>query len=259
MDIINRLKALVAEEDGLDIEFPQVYVQPKKPTTFAQGKENITQLLKQIRKCFLAKDGEGFTKSYNALLLEFKPAINWALSCWDYLLTTEGIRYLSRPEGEKLYCHGDYRAFSDKDFNRLIHRVFKECVLSYETKTDGRSFSLFLKKNFWNKIILEYKKLENPPDPRQRKLTIYSYLRCVPYQFFNFYHQEKVNRILEILKPEEKEIVELYFFNFFKEEEILKRKGINHESFLEKKQKILDKISFLDPLVHALLLQIERY
>jgi hypothetical protein len=101
--------------------------------------------------------------------------------------------------------------------------------------------------------------LENPPDPNQRKLTAYSYLRCVPYEFLNHYHQETADSVLDRLTPEEKEIAELHFINFFKEEEILGRKNLISEDFSKLKEELLTKIYLLNPLVHALLLQIERY
>jgi hypothetical protein len=258
MDAIEQLKALIEAEPQLDMDFPQVFVQPKIDT-YCQGKSDVGQLLKRIKKTHASDDGDGLTRAYNELLVEFRPTLNWAFSSWDYLLTTEGIHYLSRPEGEKLYCHGHYRAFTDTDFHRLIHRVFKECLFSYESKTNGQNFIFYLKKNYWDKILQEYKKLENPPDPRQRKLTPYSYLRCVPYEFLNRYHQEKVDEILGRLKTEEREIAELYFINFYKIEEILKRKFLTLDAFQRLKEEILVKIAFLDTLVHTLLLQIERY
>jgi len=258
MNAIEQLKTLIETEPQLELDFPQVFVQPRI-ASFGRGKSNVPQLLTKIQRTHTSGDGEGFTRAYNELLVEFRPALNWAFSCWDYLLTTEGIRYLSRPEGEKLYCHGDYRAFTDKDYYRLIHKMFKECVLSYGVKTNGNPFTFYLKKNYWSRILEEYKKLENPPDPRQRKLTQYSYLRCVPYEFMNRYHQEKVAEILSRLKTEEREIAELYFINFYKTEEILKIKNLTPDTFQSLKEEILVKIAFLDTLVHALLLQIERY
>lgn len=258
MDAIEQLKILFEEEPQLEIDFPQVFVQPRIDT-YCRGKSNIPQLLEKIKRTRASNNGDGFTRAYNELLVEFRPTLNWAFSCWDFLLTTEGIRYLSRPEGEKLYCHGDYRAFTDTDFHRFIHRIFKECVFSYTTETNGQNFIFYLKKKYWDKILEEYKKLENPPDPKQRKLTQYSYLRCVPYEFMNRYHQEKSEEILGRLKTEEKEIIDLHFINFCKEEEILRIKNLTSDTFLKLKGEILVKIAFLDTLVHALLLQIERY
>ncbi|MCM8766006.1 MAG: hypothetical protein NC920_04080 [Candidatus Omnitrophica bacterium] len=258
MNVHTQLKNLIAEEPDLELDFPQVFVQPKLNNS-CRGKSNISKLLREIQRSQQRRDGEGFTRAYNELVGEFQPFLQWAFSCWDYLLTTEGIRYVNRPEGEKLYCHGDYRAFTDKDFHRLIYKVFKECTLAYAEKTDGKNFIFYLKNKFWKKILEEYKKLETPSDPRQRKLTQYSYLRCVPYEFFNRYHQEKVEEILHRLKKEEQEIVKLYFMNFYKIEEILKIKNLTLNAFQKLKEETLRKIAHLDTLVYALLLQIERY
>jgi len=258
VNLYNQLKKLIQEEIPLELEFPQVFVQPKLETC-CQGKSNIPKLLKKIKKSREKNDGESFTHAYNELVTEFRPILKWAYSCWDYLLTTQGIRYLRRSEGEKLYCHGDYRAFTDKDFNHLIYKVFKECTINYAEKSNGKNFIFYLKKNFWKRISEEYKKLEDPPNPRERKLTAYSYLRCIPYEFLNSYHQEIVDSTLEKLEKEEKELIELYFLNFLKEEEIIKEKKLSLEEFYRLKEKILDKIYFINPLVCALLLQIERY
>lgn len=258
MNVNIQLKNLIAEEPDLELDFPQVFVQPKLDNP-CRGKSNIPKLLREIQRSQKRKDGESFTRAYNELVVEFRPFLQWAFSCWDYLLTTHGIRYLTRPEGEKLYCHGDYRAFTDKDYHRLIHKVFKECVIKYAEENNGKNFIFYLKKNYWSRIIEGYDKLENPPNPKERKLTQYSYLRCVPYQFLNNYHQKLVDDILEKLEREEREIVELYFLNFLKEEEIIKEKNISLQHFHRLKEGILEKISILNPLVCALLLQIERY
>ncbi|MCM8784438.1 MAG: hypothetical protein NC818_06695 [Candidatus Omnitrophica bacterium] len=258
MKIMEELKNLLAEEIPPEMDFPQVFVQPKLEVC-CRGKNNILQLLRKIKKSREKKDGASFTDAYNKLLVEFRPFLKWASSCWDYLLTTEGIRYVSRPETEKAYCHGDYRAFTDKDFHHLIHKVFKACAITYAEKNDGKSFIFYLKKNFWENILEEYKRLENPQDPRQRKLTLYSYLRCVPYEFLNHYHQEIVDNTLMKLEKEEKEIIESYFLNFLKEEEIVKIRKISIEDFYRFKEEVLYKISLLNPLVSALLMQIERY
>ncbi len=159
-----------------------------------------------------------------------------------------------------MHCHGDYRAFTDQHFHRLIHKIFKRCVFSYlEIRRKRCNFAFYIKKNFWNRIVEDYKILEEPSDPLQRKLTLYSYLRCVPYEFLNRYHQEIVDNVLEKLNPDEREIIELHFIKFFKEDEILKRKNLTYEDFFKLKEELLAKISLFDPLVCALLLQIERY
>ncbi|MGE4357835.1 MAG: hypothetical protein AB7E08_04705 [Candidatus Omnitrophota bacterium] len=258
MNITEELKNLLLEEMPPELDFPRVFVQPKLEV-YCRGKSNVSALLKKIGISLKKKDGAKFTEAYNELVAEFHPFLKWAFSCWDYLLTTQGIRYITRTEEEKAYCHGDYRAFTDKDYHRLIYKVFKKCVVNYDKKKEGKNFIRYLKNYFWQKIITEYKKLENPPDHRQRKLTLYSYLRCVPYEFMNRYHQEIVTDTLTKLEKEERELIELYFLNFLKEEEIVKTKKITMENFYRIKEEILSKISLLNPLVHALLLQIERY
>ncbi|MCM8779096.1 MAG: hypothetical protein NC834_04875 [Candidatus Omnitrophica bacterium] len=255
---VNEWEDLLAEEPPLELDFPRVFVQPRLESC-SQGKKDIPRLLKKIEQSKKERNGETFTEAYNELVVEFRPILNWAHSCWDYLLTTQGVRYLMRPEGEKLYCHGDYRAFTDRDFHRLIYKVFKECILDCAGKNNCKNFILYLKKNFWKRILEEYNKLENPPDPKQRKLTPYSYLRCVPYEFMNRYHQERVEGILKRLKCEEQEIVKLYFLNFYRIEEILRIKNLTPQAFQNFKKDILYKIACLDTLVYSLLLQIERY
>jgi len=150
----------------------------------------------------------------------------------------------------------DYRAVKKDDFISLVYTTFRFSVLE-NYPLNGLNFTLWLKKNFWKKISKNYDNLKYPLDSSQRNLTSYSYLRCVPYKFFNSYHQERVDRILETLREKEKEIITLYYFQFYKDSVIREMKQTLIPSKI--RQEILSQISKKDYLVYVLLLQIERY
>jgi hypothetical protein len=247
--------ALISEEIPEELKFIPVFSQSKLIKT-REGKLNPESLIKWALYCLKRDDKEEFNRIFNNLMTEYKPLLQWAYSCWDYVLTTEGFRYLPRKGIQKYYCHGDYRAFTLRDFKRLIHKSFKELLLSYSL---NGSITRFLKKHIWGKIISNYNLLKIPQNKKERTLTNYSYLRCIPYKFFNRYHQEKVENTILKLKPEEIEIIELYFFKFYKDKVCAQEKNMVLEEFLSLKEKILAKINQIDNLSYALLKQIERY
>jgi hypothetical protein len=217
----------------------------------------ISPLLRRVKQCIVKNDREGFGVHYNRLLNGFDDLVEWAVSCWDYLVTTEGCRFLERQPAEKQCHRGDYRAFDHKDYSRLVYRMFKEFVISYKGKVSN--FASYVGENFWNRILAEYRNLENPADERQRKLTGYSYLRCIPYQFLNDYHHIMVYCVLQTLPRDEQSVVQLYFLSFFTEETVAKMKLIEIAEVQRYRDAALRRIRSIDPLVYALLRQIERY
>jgi hypothetical protein len=104
-----------------------------------------------------------------------------------------------------------------------------------------------------------YATLENPADPLQRKLTGYSYLRCVPYQFLNPYHHHRVYQAVRQVPPPLRETVELYYLSFYTEEATASRIGASPFAFRRRRAAAMRAICSRDFLSHALLLQIERY
>jgi len=243
---------------GLDIAMPRVYCRPPAPI-FTRGNAWVPRLVAQARHAHQTADGPGLGKAYSALLTEFHPAIRWALSCWEFLLSTEGCRFVPRSMDEKRYCRGDYRVFTERDFHRFVHRVFKECLVNSLGFSSSLDFIWTLQQTFWLTLLKSYRALENPPDPRQRRLTAYSYLRCVPYQFLNEYHQERVAQAIEQLPCLERQVVELYYLNFYKEEAVLDLAQSGRYALRRRRGRALRTMARHDALSYSLLLQIERY
>ena len=250
----------VVEEEAplLDLEMPRVYRRPPAPP-FQRGQASILPLIARAREAHLSSDGPGFGKAYGELVVEFQPAIQWALTCWDYLLSTEGCRFVPRSIEEKRYCRGDYRVFAEKEFHPFVHRAFKNCLVQFLNSPSPPDFPAFLKQNLWPMLLENYRILENPPDPRQRTLTPYSYLRCVPYQFLNDYHHGRVTAAVDNLSPPQRQLVELYYLRFYKEEAVLATTRINLIAFRRRRAKALRTIAGNDYLSYVLLNQIERY
>ncbi len=268
------------EAPPLDLWLPQLFRRPKAPC-FQRGKAPIQKLVAQAAKAHQSQDSSGFGQAYGELLAEFQPAIQWALSCWEFLLSTEGCRFVLRSMEEKLYCRGDYRAFSQNDFQRIVYRTFKECLFLYVSGCDSgpsrrvphrrglnyaaippfetTGFRWVFKQTFWPTLLKNYRTLENPPDPAQRKLTGYSYLRCVPYQFLNPYHHERVHGTVKGLPPSQRQAVELYYLRFYKEEAAALNLRISLYAFWRRRKGALRLIAQKDYLSYILLNQIERY
>ena len=176
---------LVEEEPALEIALPQVFDQPPLGVLQRGKIANVHMLLAKIFRSSQANPKVGLGVDYQELVNEFQPLFTWAIACWDYLLSTEGCRFLLRGGDQKYGARGDYRAFTDKDFSRLVHGLFRACVLECAQRPAAPSLSQWLRERFWPLILEAYRRLEQPPDPHQRVLTPYSYLRCVPYQFLN--------------------------------------------------------------------------
>ena len=253
----DRLKSIVEELKDHEIELPRVTEQPSFPSFQLRGSD-ITRSLMVAQFHYRSGNGSLFGDFYNKLIAKFQSAIRWAISCWDYLLSTQGVRFILRHPSERVYLR-DLRAFTAKDYVKLVYRTFKKCVLEFEGEPDNQDFVRYIQVEFWTRILNEYRELENPEDPRQRKLTPYSYLRCTPYQFLNSYHHQRVYAILECLPNKERKLIELYFLNFFKEDVIAHKIQIATWVVNRRIQKSLRHLFHLDPLTHALLLQIERY
>lgn len=253
----NQFKSQVETLKEYEIELPRVYEQPPFPSFQARGCD-VTTLLKELKKQCQTGNNKLFGEFYNKIVTRFQPVIRWAISCWDYLLSTQGVRFLPRHPFERSYSR-DLRAFTDKDYEKLVYRTFRKCVLEFEVGFDNCDFIQYFQTGFWDRILNEYSKLENPEDQRQRKLTPYSYLRCTPYQFLNPYHRRKVHAAVKTLPRKERKVIELYFLNFFKEGVIAHKMHLPKSLVLQRKQKALRRLYQLDYLTYALLLQIERY
>lgn len=243
---------------GLDREMPRVYRQPRAPQ-FSRGAKQTRQILLRARQAYREGNPLEFGKAYGELCSEFQPAIQWALSCWEYLLTLRGCRFLSRSGYERLYNRGHYRVFTENDFQGLVHRTFKECLLAYLEGRHFVSFERHLRRNLWPRISDNYRALEDPPDPNQRKLTPYSYLRCVPYQFLNRYHHQRVLHALARLPFPLRQAIELYHLSFYREEAASACAKVTCGEFRHRRLQALGTVAGGDPLSHALLRQIERY
>jgi hypothetical protein len=246
------------EIPALDITMPRVFRQPAAKG-WARGRLSVVKLINQAARAYHSADHPALAAAYGKLTAEFLPAIRWALNSWEFLLSTEGIRFLSRPEEQKRYCRGDYRAFLESDYHGFVYRSFKRCLLGYLTQKTAGPFSLYLKKHFWPEIRSTYQALENPPDRKQRRLTDYSYLRCVPYQFINGYHHERVYTRVRQLSKQEQQVIQLYYLNFYTEEAILSHASLNSPQLRNRQACALKRLAHQDFLTYRLLLQIEQY
>ena len=250
----------VQEEPELDIVMPQVFTQPEL-TTLQRGKLPQVELAAaKLYRAHLAQEGTGaLGPDYQALVNEFQPLFAWAIACWDYLLSTEGCRFVSRNGEEKLYARGDYRAVTDRDFSRMVHRIFRACVFAFAQQPPGPSLSTYVRAHFWAAVVQTYQQLDEPADPRQRRLTAYSYLRCVPYQFLNAYHHDLVYTTLQRLPYPEYQALDLYFLNFLTFETAAQTMGLSPEVAEEILRRGLLTLLRDERLVYCLLRQIERY
>jgi hypothetical protein len=228
---------------------------------------NLNRLLRQAQAAYRHPcDTASFGLVYGQLTAAFAPLIQWAHSCWEYLLAQKGCRFVARSLHEKAYCRGDYRAFTERDFERLVHSAFRSVAEEYlkeRVANNGRptalSFESALRLRFWPKIVECYEALENPPDPNQRKLTGYSYLRCIPYQFLNPYHHRRVYAAIQRLPKPLMDVIELYHLRFFKEEAVAKRLNLSIPTLHQRLKNGLRTIASEDFLSFVLLKQIERY
>ena len=287
----------VQEEPDLDIALPRVFTQPTLPWLQRGRLPHVELLVSRLYAVHAEQNGAAaLGPDYQALVTEFQPLFAWAIACWDYLLSTEGCRFLPRHDHERLTHRGEYRVVTDGDFSRLVHRAFRRCVFAfasqpaeaerpprsafrphpdgggytgYPAKLGGRwprghqpaeqPLTSYLRAHFWDEVTQAYRVLEEPQDGRQRKLTPYSYLRCAPYQFLNRFHHELVASAVQVLPHHERQAIELYFLNFFTLEATAQAMSLPLASL----EGILrgGLVTFLvgHRLVYCLLRQIERY
>src|SRR3972149_6980561 len=122
---------ILLAEPELEIEEPRVWVQPPRPP-FPKWEPKLERLLRQTQDSYLRGDNENFSNGYNLLLYKFRCLFTWALDSWDYLITTQGCRFLERPASEQVFHRSNYRAFTRDDYHKLIHKIFRENVLKYK-------------------------------------------------------------------------------------------------------------------------------
>ena len=247
----------VAEEPALEIALPQVFDQPPLRALQRDKLPNVEWLAAKLARTHV--DGQALGPEYQALVNEFQPLLSWAVSCWDFLLSTEGCRFVLRKGDETLLCRGNFRAVSYQDFSRLAHRIFRQCVLDYAQALPETRLSGYLRRQFWERLVAVYRELATPPDPRQRALTAYSYLRCVPYQFLNPYHQALVASAVDTLPVEERQTLSSYFFHFFTLEAAATLLGRPLDAVEAALKHSLLSLLIDQRLVYCLLRQIERY
>ena len=252
----------VQEEPALEIALPQVFSQPPL-SVLQRGKlANVERLVAHLYRQHLSGNGNGASvlgPDYQELVNEFQPLFTWTIACWDFLLSTEGCRFVLRHGDEKFYNRGDYRVVTDRDYSRLVHRVFRQCVLEFAQRPESPRLAGFLRMHFWDAIVQVYRKLEDPPDLRQRKLTSYSYLRCVPYRFLNDFHHELVHRAVDQLPPPEARVLSGYFFHFLTLPATAQALSVSEDDTAQLLRRGLLRLLLSNRLVYCLLRQIERY
>lgn len=249
----------VQEEPALEIALPQVFEQPVL-TNLQRGRlANVESLAAHIARHHQSNPAAPLGPDYQELVLEFQPLFTWAMACWDYLLSTEGCRFVPRGNTNRAAIRGDYRVITDKDYSRLVHGIFRRCVLEFSQEPQIPTLSQWLRQRFWPLVSDSYRQLENPPDPRQRILTPYSYLRCIPYQFLNDIHQELVYSTAKRLPEREYQAIEAYFFHFYTEPAAAESIHSNADELRALLRQGLTKLLIHQRLVYCLLRQIERY
>ncbi len=249
----------VQEEPALEIALPQVFEQPVLMSLQRGKVPNVEALVAQIFRRYQTNPDGGLGDDYQELVTEFQPLFRWAVACWDYLLSTQGCRFLPRHGEVRMGGRGDYRAVTDKDYSRIVHGVFRACVLEFAQHPLVSSLSAWLREQFWPLTLEAYRHLEHPPDPHQRTLTPYSYLRCVPYEFLNEYHQDLVYATAQRLPLMEWRAIDVYFLHFYTESAAAEALGRPQDEFFTLLRQGLMKLLLNDRLVYCLLRQIERY
>jgi len=250
----------VQDEPDLEIALPQVFTQPPL-VQLQRGKlPHVELVVARLHQATTSRNGtNGLGADYQALVNEFQPLFAWAIACWDFLLSTEGCRFVLRSQDEQLTHRGDYRVVTDRDFSRLLHRIFRQDVLAFAQRPLEQSLAGYLRTHFWDAVVEAYRRLEDPPDPAQRKLSPYSYLRCIPYQFLNAFHHERVMLRIHQLPPLHAKALSLYFLNFLTLPATADRMHLSVDSTEDTLRRSLLTLLVEDRLVYCLLRQIERY
>jgi hypothetical protein len=249
----------VQEEPALEIALPQVFDQPQLIQLQRGRLPNVEMLVAQIARQHQAQPDGGLGAEYQELVAEFQPLFTWATACWDYLLSTEGCRFVPRTSTQRYGIRGDYRVVTDKDYSRVVHGIFRACVLEFARDPAPSSLAQWLRPRFWPLVLESYRRLEDPPDARQRKLTPYSYLRCIPYRFLNDFHEELVTAKLKLLPEPEVQAIDAYFLRFYTEPAAAEAIGRPVEELNQLLRQGLTKLLINERLVYCLLRQIERY
>jgi hypothetical protein len=264
---------LVQDEPALDIALPQIFEQPPL-THLERGKlPHIESVAAKIWRAHKTNPSGPLGPDYQELVNEFQPLFAWTMACWDYLLTTEGCRFILRHGDQRFGVRGDYRALTDKEYSRMVHGIFRQCVLEFAQSAEhssltvssnghagsANSLSQWLRNRCWPLILEAYRRLDQPADPRQRTLTPYSYLRCVPYQFLNEFHQKLVYSTLRHLPLPERRAIETYFLQFHTEDATATALGCPIEEGYRLLRQGLIRLLIHERLVYCLLRQIERY
>lgn len=253
-------RVLVQEEPELELAIPQIFDQPEL-TTLQRGRlPNVEAWVAKLYGAFQAHPERGLGPDYQELVIDFRPLFDWAIASWDYLLSTEGCRFIPRNgEHKPNSIRGDYRAVTDTDYSRLVHGVFRSCVLSFAQQPDAPSLPQWIRGRFWPLVRDTYCRLETPPDPNQRILTPYSYLRCIPYQFLNDFHHELVWNTVGALPDRQRAAITTYFGHFCTEAATATILTCSVPECLDLLRKGLTRLLIKDRLVYCLLRQIERY
>lgn len=249
---------LVQHEPPLELDRPQCFRQPPAPPFLTPG----IALAPLVRRALAARDAAqapAFGAAYGELVAAFRPGLDWAIACWDYLLSTEGCRFVPRDLSEKRYCRGDYRAVTERDFPRFVHRVFKHQLLAYEPAAHGPSFPDSVRRGLWPAVLDAYRRLDQPSDPRQRPLTALSYLRCTPYVFLNDHHDTLVRDAVKNLSAEDRAVIMEYHFRFHTLEAIEAALGVPAGEGAMRVRQVLFRLRERAALAYHLLRQIERY
>ena len=258
LDVESDRVTLVQEEPALDLAMPRVSRQPPRPR-FTRGRVPVAPLVRTALTARRDDTRATWGEAYGMLLVEYHPALQWAFSCWDYLLSTEGCRFVPRDLGERRYHRSDYRAATDQEFARLVPRGFKACLLAYQPTPRGPAFTPYLHRAFWPAVRDQYRQLDRPDDARQRTLTALSYLRCTPYRFLNEYHDELVRTALQALPHAERQVLAQYHLHFYTEEATSAMLDLEILPLRELLAHALHRLRQREPLAYHLLRQIERY
>lgn len=250
---------LVQEEPALDLALPRVFRRPAPPAAFTRGRIPVAALVQRAREAHQAGAAPQFGEACGELFIECQPALQWAAACWDYLLSTEGCRFMPREMGERRYHRSNYRAVTEPDYARLVHRTFKDRLLAYVPAEHGHSFTGYLRQSFWPALRDQYRQLNQPVDARHRTLTPLSYLRCTPYQFLNEYHEGLVREVLRALAAADRRVLERYYLQFFTTEAAGEATGLTPPLFETARAVALRRLRGRSALAYHLLRQIERY
>jgi DNA-directed RNA polymerase specialized sigma24 family protein len=249
----------VQDEPALEIALPQVFEQPRL-LTLQRGKlPHLESLIGRIYQHYRSHPEAGLGEDYQAVVNEFQPLFAWATSSWDFLLSTEGCRFVPRLGEQRYGIRGDYRVVTERDYSRIVHRHFRQLLLEYAADENSPSFSNWLRERFWPLVRQTYQALDKPLDTRQRRLTPYSYLRCVPYTFLNDYHQNLVTSVIRQLPEWQQEALHAYFLQFFTDAATAEALNCPPEDSRELLRQALVRLLVHERLVYCLLRQIERY